>query len=270
MATALRELEGRTAIVTGAAGGLGRAIAHELAAAGATVVAVDRDGEGVEAAVSELQAAGATCLAHVADVALAAGAEGYVEATLDRFGRVDILCNNAGIEGSINSIVDQDQAGFERVLAVNLGSVFLGMRAVLPRMIAAGAGSIVNVSSTAGLNGPAGQGAYAASKHAVIGITRVAAAENAPHAIRVNAICPGPTDTRMMRSIERDISPDAPEEAARMIASMVPLGRYSTPEDQARVVRFLASDAAAFVTGAAWAVDGGMTAVPGTAFGPAD
>ena len=185
--------DGRTAVVTGAGGEIGRAITARLAGDGARVLAVDLDPGRVEATVAAVEAEGGTVRGHVADVRDAAAVEAYAdEGARLGGGHVDLFANNAGIEGPIAHIPEYADDDFDRVMAVNVRGVFLGLKHVLPRMRRGGA--VVNTASTAGLIGAAGLVAYIASKHAVIGITRTAALEAAPHGIRVNAVCPGPVE----------------------------------------------------------------------------
>jgi NAD(P)-dependent dehydrogenase (short-subunit alcohol dehydrogenase family) len=201
-------------------------------------------------------------LVRPADVTCAADVERYVEATVGRFGRLDVLFNNAGIAGEVKPIIEADESVFDQVLAVNLRGVWLNLRYALRAMDRAGnGGSIVNTSSALGLGGLPGHGAYVASKHAVIGLTRVAALEAAASGIRVNAICPGPTDTSMMRSLEEQTNPDDPASVHAFLEGRIPLGRYGRSEEIAEAVVFLASDEASFVTGAVLVADGGRTAL---------
>lgn len=250
------DFSGRVALVTGAARGIGLAVVRKLAADGASVVGWDMPGaDWTDAA----QAAGARWLAVEGDVGEAADWQRAVQATRDRFGSLDILVNNAGISGDIAPLTDYDDAMFDQVLRVNTRGVYLGLKHGAQAMKAAG-GSIVNLSSVSGLGGGRFTIAYTASKHAVIGMTKLAAAELATHRIRVNAVCPAPTATEMMFSMERTQSPDAPDIVRRAMTKMIPLGRYGEPDEIAVAVCFLASDAASFITGAALPVDGGLKA----------
>lgn len=253
-------LEGKVAIVTGAAGGIGRATSLRFAAEGASVVLVDLPSTALDDALKAVQEAGGSSIAAPADVSSAAEVERYVETAVKRFGGLDILFNNAGIEGHIGSMLTYPEETFDRVIAVNLKGVWLGMRAAVPRMRQRGGGAIVNTSSIAGLRGSAQLFAYNASKHAVIGMTRSAALEFGRDHIRINAIAPGPVDTRMMRSLERGTNPDAPEEARRIYETRAPLQRYADPAEVAALVTFLCSDQASYVSGAVYPIDGGYTA----------
>ena len=242
-------LSGRIAIVTGAGGGIGRAAVARLAADGAAVVASDLDPPDVEGAA----------IALAADVTEPSAWEEMVTAARD-LGGIDVLVNNAGIEGAVAPLADYPLADFDRVMAVNVRGPFLGTAAVVPAMRERGRGSIVNLASVAGLRGSSLISAYAISKHAVIGLTRSAARELAADGIRVNAVCPAPIETRMMRSLEQSLAPGAEAGLQESIRRSIPLGRYGEPHEVAEVVAFLASDDAAFLSGVALPVDGAMTA----------
>lgn len=247
---------GRTAIVTGAGGQIGSACALRLGREGSRVLAVDRDEAAAQQTAEQIIANGGEALALVGDVTDPEHVERYATRGAEYGGgHVDLFVNNAGIEGPVASVADYPVEEFDRVIAVNVRGVFLGMRQVIPRL--ARGGAIVNTSSTAGLGGVPGMLAYVASKHAVLGMTRTAARELASSAIRVNAVCPGPIDSRMMRSLEQGTGlPDAHDQ----FAATIPFGRYGTVDDVAGIVSFLLSDDAAYVTGAAYTVDGGQTA----------
>ena len=251
----------KTAIVTGAGGGIGRAVCLRLAADWAAVVATDLAGAGVDETAAQVRGAGGRCEVLEADVTLAADWDATLQRAVDAFGGVDVLVNNAGIEGAVTPMVDYPEALFDRVLAVNVKGVWLGMRTVAPAMVARGGGAIVNLSSVAGLGGASNLSAYSASKHAVLGLTRSAALELAAQGIRVNAVCPSPIETRMMRALEEGLG--GPEGAAMVqqaVASQIPLGRYGTPDEVAALITFLASDDARFLSGAAIPIDGAMKA----------
>ena len=253
--------EGKVVIVTGAAGGIGRAACLRFAAEGARVVAVDLPGAGLGDTVDIVKAAGGTGLAAPADVTQSGQVKQYVDAALGAYGRVDALFNNAGIEGWVGPSTEYPEDVFDKVLAVNVKGVWLGMKYVVPAMRASGGGgAIVNTASTAGLGGTPTIIAYGASKHAVVGMTKSAALEFGPEQIRVNAVCPSPIETRMMRSLERGINPDDPELVHASIAANIPLGRYGQPDEVAALVAFLCSDDAKFISGGIYTVDGGSRA----------
>jgi NAD(P)-dependent dehydrogenase (short-subunit alcohol dehydrogenase family) len=255
------EMYGRVALVTGGTGAIGRATCLEFARLGAAVVVVGTNAEKGASIVATIEGLGAQAAFIQADVRFVADVQAYVSGTLGRFGRIDAFFNNAGIEGNIVPLPDYPAEIFDKVMAVNVRGVFLGLKYVLPVMLGQKSGSIVNTSSVSGLVAPPGCGAYVASKHAVIGLTRAAAVEVAKTGVRVNAICPGPIHGRMIRSIESMSDPETPEAAGDIIRARNPAGRYGQPEEVARVVAFLASDAASYVNGAVWTIDGGRTAL---------
>jgi len=220
--------------------------------------ASDRDEAALAQALAEIGPAHACT--QVADVADLESTRAYVQAAVERFGGIDVLLANAGIEGKVASIVDADPADFDRLMAVNVRGVWLGLKFAIPEMRKRGGGSIVITSSIAGVHGAAGLSPYVTSKHAVIGMMRSAALECAPFNIRVNTVNPAPVETRMMRSLEEGLAPGKAEAAHAMLASQIPLGRYGEPEDIARLMLFLASDDAAFLTGAVYMADGGRSA----------
>ena len=245
-------LDGKVAIVTGATGAIGAATVKLFLERGAKIVAVDRPG-------SDFSALG-DVLPVEADVTDEASVQLYVARALAAFDRIDVLFNNAGIEGPVRAVQDYALDDFRKVMAVNVEGVFLGMKYVVPIMLAQGpeglgSGSIINTSSIAGMSGAAQMTGYNASKHAVVGLTRAVAKEVADKGVRVNCVNPGPISGRMMQAIDAD---GGTEEAAR--AQFLPAKRYGTPEEVAYTVAFLASDAAIYVNGALHAVDGGLTA----------
>jgi NAD(P)-dependent dehydrogenase (short-subunit alcohol dehydrogenase family) len=253
----------KVALITGGAGGIGRAAALGFAQYGAKVVVVDRDESGVEATAGIVRQRGGDAVHVVADVTLAGDVKAYVKAAVDSYGAIDCFFNNAGVEGAIAPTAEYDEAIFDAVIAVNLKGVFLGLRHVLPVMIDQGAGAVVNTASIAGLLGAPGMPAYVASKHAVIGLTKCAAGEVSDKGVRVNAVCPGPIDTRMIQGLARQMNPDDPQAVRASYEAAIPLRRFGTPREVANVVLFLCSDLAANVTGAQYTVDGGRTATPG-------
>ncbi len=248
--------DGMVAIVTGAAGGIGRAASVRFAEDGAKVVAVDLAGSDLDETVAAISKVGGECITVEADVTQEADVARYVAEALSAYGRVDAFFNNAGIEGVRSALTELDESDFDRVIAVNLKGVWLGMKHVAPAMQASGGGAIVNTASVAGLSPTPGIIAYGASKHAVVGMTKSAAQELAP-TVRVNAVCPGPIETRMMRSLERQFDPDNPEGVHDMFAAANPLGRYGEPEEVASLVTWLCSDDSRYVNGAMHTIDGG-------------
>jgi 3alpha(or 20beta)-hydroxysteroid dehydrogenase len=251
------KLKGKTAIITGGAGGIGQATARLFIDEGASVLLVDRD-EGVLREACERLGRHAAFFA--ADISEAGAAQRYVAAAKSKFGGVDVLFANAGIEGAVRPLVELPVEDFDRVLAVNVRGVFLGIRAAAPEMAARGGGSIIVTSSVAGLIGSRGLSAYVTSKHAVIGLARCAALELAPQHIRVNTVNPGPIENRMMRSIEEQASPGHGSDVKHGFEQMVALGRYGTNEEIARLALFLASDDSSYCTGSVFVADGGFTA----------
>jgi NAD(P)-dependent dehydrogenase (short-subunit alcohol dehydrogenase family) len=252
----METLKNKVAVITGGSGGIGKATAKLFLAKGAKVMIVGRNEEKLKTATKELSSKHlAYC---VADVSKPKDITKYTEATLSAFGKIDIFFNNAGIEGVVKPIVEYPEDIFDNVIATNLKGVWSGCKYVIPKMEEGG--SVIITSSVAGLKGFAGLGAYVASKHAVVGIMRVAALEFAPNKIRVNTIHPGPVNTRMMRSIEKDISPDNPNEAKKGFEADIPLKRYAESEEIAQLALFLASDASKYITGSMHVIDGGMNA----------
>ena len=248
-------LHDKVAVITGAANGIGRAIATCFAAEGARVVVSDLDTAHGEALVDTIITAGGHAVYVRADVSIDHDMHMLVRRALDIYGGMHIMVNNAGIEGSNVAIGDYDMAEFDRVIDVNLRGVFLGMQAAVKHMATAGGGVILNMSSVAGLKGFATLAPYTASKHAVVGLTKAAALEYATQHIRINAICPGAVVTDMIHRITKN---DPATEAA--YAKLQPIGRMGTPEELAAVALFLCSDASSFLTGVALPADGGIMA----------
>lgn len=249
----------QVAIITGGSAGIGRAVALRLARLGHAVLIVGRDPGRLREALSELHQVGDASSSYVVgDVADEQTAERYTADCMERYGRVSAFLNNAAYEGTMGPVETHALADFDRVVAVNLRGAFLGLRSVIPVMKRAGAGRIVNVSSQAGLRGVAGCAAYAASKHAIVGLSRSVALEVARDGIAVNVVCPGPTATGMIARVERAVSAAGGDTAG--IAAGIPTGRYGTAGEVAGPLTWLLSEAPDHLTGAVMAVDGGMTA----------
>ncbi|OIB59356.1 glucose 1-dehydrogenase [Natrialba sp. SSL1] len=253
-------LDGKTAIVTGGASGIGRKTAERFAAEGANVVVADVVTEGGEETVELIESAGGSATFVETDVTDPDAVEAMVQTAVDTYGGLDIAHNNAGIEGENDPLAEQTEANWKQVMDINLTGVWLCLKYELQVMTAnregdGDDGAIVNTSSIAGLSA-AGSSAYAASKHGVIGLTRVAATEYAAADVRVNAVCPGVIETPM---VEQSAA-ENPEEIEQFVG-MQPLNRMGSPEEIANAVVWLCSDEASFVTGNAYPVDGGFTAL---------
>jgi len=249
------DFDQKIALVTGAGSGIGRATALVFAREGATVACSDIDTESGEVTVRMIEDLGGTASFVRADVSVGADVEAMVQTVVERYGRLDVAYNNAGIGGLGKPIDQHSLSEFERTMAVNTKGVFLGMKYQIPQMIKQGGGAIVNTSSMMGLVGLAGISAYAASKHAVVGLTRSAALEYGSKGVRINCICPGIIRT----PINQKYWDEFPE-AEKEWLSIEPIGRYGEPEEVAEVVAWMASDEASFMHGHALSVDGGATA----------
>ena len=247
------ELAGRVALITGGGVGIGHAIAVRLAAAGATVVVAGRKQAALDETVELIAAAGGRASSHAADVREQGAVHSLVEATIERNGSLDILINNAGIVVPPAPIAQFDEEAFDRIFAVNVKGVFLGMRYALPHMIRQGSGVVLNIGSVSAVRNVRDLGPYAATKHAVTALTRAAATENGGLGVRVNALLPGATRTRMVVG-----RPEEPTGADAAFAAQVPMGRISEPEEQAEAALFLVSDRSSYVNGASLLVDGGL------------
>lgn len=251
--------DGLTALVTGAAAGIGRTTALTFAAEGAKVVVSDVQSEGGKETVALIEKSGGTATFVAADVSKPADVAQLIASSVQTYGKIDCAVNNAGIEGKINPFVEQSEENFDAIIAVNLKGTFLCLQAEIDAMQKSGGGAIVNLASVAGLIGFPGLSPYVASKHGVIGLTKNAALEYARSGIRVNAVCPGGIDTRMLDSLAEQSTGGA-QSSSEMMAPLHPMGRIGKPQEVADLIVWLCSTRASFVTGAAIPVDGGYVA----------
>ncbi len=245
-------LKGKVAVVTGAGQGIGAAIARLFALEGARLVLADIRSDPVQKVAAGIQADGGEVLTVRTDVTSDRECRLMIDTAIQRFGGLDILINNAGIAGK-GTVTEITEEAWDRVMAVNLKSIFLASRHAVPHMERAGGGSIVCIASVAGMTGEMGQVAYNTSKHGVIGLVRCMAYDHAAAGIRVNAVCPGAIDTPLLEPL--------PAERRTRLERMHLMGRLGHPEEIARAVLHLASDESSFTTGAAYVVDGGYTAI---------
>lgn len=251
-------LEDKVAIITGGSGGIGAAAARLFVSEGCNVILADINEAALQQLAGELGHENADYI--VADVTSPEHNQAMVKKALERFGKVNVFLANAGIEGVVKPLHEYPLETFERVIAINVKGVFIGLQSVIPAMLQAGGGSTIITSSVAGLVGSPGFSAYVASKHAVIGMMRSAALEYGSMGIRVNTINPGPIETRMMRSIEEMAAPGAGAQVKAGFEAQVALKRYGLPEEVARLMLFLASDESSYITGNTYVIDGGFTA----------
>jgi len=258
MAERAGRVEGKVALITGAASGLGAASARRLAEEGAKVMLTDVAADAGRGVADQIAGAGGEAAFETHDVTSQADWEGVVAATLERFGRLDVLVNNAGVSGGMQALMSLDYETWRRVLAVNLDGVFFGLRYAGPAIAQGGGGSIVNISSILGKVGMAGAAAYCASKGGVALLTKAAALEWAPLGIRVNSVHPGFIDTPMVSGALQAL--ENANEMTDMIVSRHALARLGVPREIGDAVLFLASDESSFMTGAELVVDGGYTA----------
>ena len=251
----MKEFEGKVALVTGGGSGIGRATALAFAREGAKVVIADRNLQRGEETASMIRDAGGTASFRRTDVSVAADIEALVDFTKTTYDQLDLAFNNAGIEGDVKPIADQTEVNFDAVMNINVKGVWLSMKYEIPQMLRQGGGAIVNSSSVAGVVGFPGIGIYAASKHAVIGLTKTAALEYSGQGIRINAVNPAAIDTEMI-----DRLADGMNTKKSDLALLHPMGRIGLVEEVAEAVLWLCSSKASFVTGHSLMVDGGFTA----------
>lgn len=247
------EFAGKVAIVTGGASGIGKEVALELAAGGASVVVVDLNADAAETIAEEIRDAGGTATAAGADVGDHEQVKRVVDLAVREFGGLHLAFNNAGIGGPSGPLEDMDIAAYHQLMNVNLHSVFYGMKYEIPAIVASGGGAIVNTSSILGLVAEPTALPYTAAKHGVAGMTKAAAAFYAPQGVRINSVHPGYIDTPLLNNL--------PREAYDMLASKHPIGRLGTAAEVAALVLFLLSDRASFITGSQHVVDGAYTAI---------
>lgn len=245
---------GKRVIVTGGASGIGAAAARAFAAEGAKVLIADVQTNKGEAVAAQIRANGGEALFQNTDLSMDSACAAMVERAVKSFGGLDVAFNNGAIAGAGKLMADEPEDSWNRIVAINLKSVYLSMRHEIPAMLASGGGAIVNTSSPAGLFGEPGAASYAAAKHGVIGLTKSAALDYIKKGIRINALCPGGTDTEMLAEWMKN-----PSVAAQVRAAQ-PIGRLAAPEEIAAVALFLASDAASFVVGHTMVADGGLCA----------
>ncbi|MBS4192384.1 SDR family oxidoreductase [Bacillus sp. FJAT-49705] len=252
------EFADKVVIITGAAGGIGKETARLFAKQEAKLALVDLDQSALESVASELELE--DYLAIGADVSNENQVMNYVQATKEKYGRIDIFFNNAGTVGKLARMTDTTAEDFDKVVNVNLKGVFYGLKHVLKVMQEQKSGSIVNTSSGLGLHGGIGLAAYSATKHGIIGLTKTAALESAGFGVRVNVICPSAVYTPMVNIIEEFRSPESTEKAREQSEQRIPLKRYARPQEIAELVLFLSSEKASFITGSEYKIDGGLRA----------
>ncbi len=255
-----RRFDDKAVLITGGGGGIGRATAARLAAEGARIAVVDVSKPGLADTLAAVERAGGRAIAIEADVTRDSEVDRYVRTAQAELGPIDAFFNNAGILGETKSIVDYSEDMFDRVIAINLKGVWLGLKHVGAAMKTQGAGAIVNTASIAGLRGTPNLVAYTASKHAVVGMTRTAALEFSRHGIRVNAICPGPIETAMTQEMHGRLDSRGAGAARQKMTASIPMRRYGAPEEVAALVAFLLSSEASYINGGLYTVDGAAMA----------
>jgi NAD(P)-dependent dehydrogenase (short-subunit alcohol dehydrogenase family) len=251
------KLEQRVAVITGAGSGIGQAMARLFAGEGARIFAADVNESAAQETARMITEAGGACRTFAADVSRPDQVRAMIDAAISAFGRIDILCNNAGI-GSTTDVVECEPDEWDRVMAVNVKSVYLGCKYAIPHMLAQGGGVIVNTASVAGMVGLPKRASYSASKGAVIALTRQVAVEYVEQGIRVNCLCPGTVDSPWVGRLLQQA--DDPVAARQALVARQPLGRLGTPDEIAAAALYLVSDDAAFITGTGLVIDGGLTA----------
>jgi NAD(P)-dependent dehydrogenase (short-subunit alcohol dehydrogenase family) len=245
------DFKNKVAVVTGASSGIGKSVSELYAREGAAVILSDINQELGEKTTEEIRKAGGEAIFVRADVSKPSDCENMVKAAMDKYGRLDFACNNAGIGGDQNPTADYSLESWNQAIAVNLSGVFYCMKYELPAMLKGGSGSIINMASILGRVGFAGAVGYVAAKHGVLGLTKTAAIEYAPHGVRVNVVGPGFISTPLIKELEEN------PEINNMLISLHPVGRLGKPVEVAELVIWLSSDKASFVTGAYYPVDGG-------------
>ncbi|MGM0900643.1 MAG: SDR family NAD(P)-dependent oxidoreductase [Bacillota bacterium] len=254
----MARFEGKVVLVTGAAGGIGKEVVRKLAVEQAKVVLIDLNEDAVKAVQAELGLTEENSLAVKADVSKEENVKNYVDQAIAKFGQIDGFVNNAGVEGPAKPLDEVTEKDFDFVYGINVKGVLFGLKYVLPVMKAQKSGSIVNTSSVAGLIGSPSMVLYNSSKHAVMGINKVAALEAAEYNVRVNTVNPGVINTQMMRNIEKNVAPDAAEAAQAAYNDAVPMKRYGEPQEVANVIAFLLSDEASYVSSSSYTIDGAL------------
>ncbi len=250
----MKRFDDKVVLITGGTGEVGKATANLFLKEGAKVAIVGRNEEKLTKIKKEL----GDVLTIKADVTKEEEVKNYVDEIVKEYGKIDVFFNNAGTEGVMGPITEQNMDDVRKVMDVNVMGVLMGLKYVIPVMQKQRSGSIINTSSNAGLQGSAGAAPYVASKHAVVGITNTAALEVAEDNIRVNSINPSPIEGRMMKSIESGLNPDDPESMKESFIDAIPMGRYATVEEVGKLVLFLGSDDSSFITGSQYRIDGGI------------